>query len=131
MEKKLLTALHQAAQFLKREKIPFVVIGGLANSVIGEPRSTRDVDLKVYLEGRTGQEFAALVVKELAPAELLPAGSPLIVSVITSPNVIIDFLIAIPGYEDEVLVRAPIVRIGNLQVPVCTPEDFIIYKVVA
>lgn len=49
MENRLLKALRRAVQFLEREGIPFVVVGGLANAVWGEPRATRDVDLKVYI----------------------------------------------------------------------------------
>ncbi len=45
VENRLLEALRRAVQFLEREKIPFVVVGGLANAVWGEPRATRDVDL--------------------------------------------------------------------------------------
>ncbi len=130
-ENRLLEALRRAVQFLEREGIPFVVVGGLANAVWGEPRATRDVDLKVYIGERTAQEFAALVAEEFAPATPLPGGPALVVSVPVIPDVMVDFLIAIPGYEEEVLARAQPIQFGEMTLPVCSPEDFIIHKIIA
>ena len=131
MENRLLEALGRAVQFLEREDIPFVVVGGLANAVWGEPRTTRDVDLKVYIGERTAQEFAALVAEEFAPATPTPGGPALVVSIPILPGVMVDFLIAIPGYEEEVLARARTFDFGEMTLPVCSPEDFIIHKIIA
>ena len=131
MENRLLEALRRAVQFLEREGIPFVVVGGLANAVWGEPRATRDVDLKVYIGERTAQEFAALVAGAFAPATPMPGGPALIVSITVLPDVKVDFLIAVPGYEEEVLARAQSFHFGEMTLPVCSPEDFIIHKVIA
>lgn len=131
MENRLLEALRRAVQFLEREGIPFVVVGGLANAVWGEPRATRDVDLKVYIGERTAQEFATLVAETFAPATPMPGGPVLIVSIAVLPDVKVDFLIAVPGYEEEVLARAQSFHFGEMTLPVCSPEDFIIHKVIA
>ena len=47
------------------------------------------------------------------------------------PDVKVDFLIAVPGYEEEVLARAQSFHFGEMTLPVCSPEDFIIHKVIA
>jgi len=131
MKNRLLEALGRAAQFLERENIPFIVVGGLANAVWGEPRTTRDVDLKVYIGERTAREFAALVAEEFAPATPTPDGPALVVSIAMLPDVMVDFLIAIPGYEEELLARARSFEFGEMTLPVCSPEDFIIQKIIA
>jgi len=46
-------ALRQVDAFLKARGIPYVVIGGIANAVRGEPRATHDADLKVLVQGMT------------------------------------------------------------------------------
>jgi|WetSurMetagenome_2_1015567.scaffolds.fasta_scaffold404537_2 hypothetical protein len=46
-------ALRQVDAFLKAHDIPYVVIGGIANAVRGEPRATHDADLKVLVQGMT------------------------------------------------------------------------------
>ena len=43
--------LRQVDAFLKALGIPYVVIGGIANAVRGEPRATHDADLKVLVQG--------------------------------------------------------------------------------
>jgi hypothetical protein len=131
MENRLIEALRRAVQFLEREDIPFVVVGGLANAVWGEPRTTRDVGLKVYIGERTAREFAALVAEEFAPATPPPGGPALVVSITMLPDVMVDFLIAIPGYEEEVLARARSFKFGDMTLPVCSSEDFIIHKIIA
>lgn len=103
----------------------------MANAVWGEPRATRDVDLKVYIGERTAQEFAALVAEAFAPTTPVPGGPALIVSTAVLPDVKVDFLIAVPGYEEEVLARAQLFHFGEMNLPVCSPEDFIIHKVIA
>jgi hypothetical protein len=131
MENRLLEALRRAVLFLEREDIPFVVVGGLANAVWGEPRTTRDVDLKVYIGERTAQEFAALLAGEFAPSTPAAGRPALVVSIAVLPDVMVDFLIAIPGYEEEVLARARSFDFGEMTLPVCSPEDFIIHKIIA
>jgi hypothetical protein len=38
---------------------------------------------------------------------------------------------ATPGYEEEVLARAQPFQFGEMTLPVCSPEDFIIHKIIA
>jgi hypothetical protein len=40
-------ALVRLAQLLSEHGIPYMVIGGLANAVWGEPRTTLDIDVTV------------------------------------------------------------------------------------
>lgn len=127
----MLEVLRKVVGFLQREAIPFVVVGGLANAVWGEPRATRDVDVKVYIGERTPREFAKMVAREFAPVQPLPGGPDLIVSLAFPSGVTVDFLIAIPGYEEVVLDRAQPRLLAGMQLPICSAEDLIIYKVIA
>jgi len=131
MEIRLLEALRLVVHFLEREGIPFVVVGGLANAVWGEPRATRDIDLKVFIGERTAREFAALVASEFRLITHTPPLPPLIVSAEVMEGVTADFLIAVPGYEDEILARARRIPFADMELPVCSPEDLIIQKVIA
>jgi predicted nucleotidyltransferase len=131
MANDLLEALQLCASVLEREQIPYVVVGGLANAIWGEPRVTRDVDIKVFIGNRTLDEFEAIVTENfhLQPR---PAGaSQLVVSALVGNSVVTDFLISIPGYEEDVLRRSRIVSFEGLSFPVCSPEDLVIQKVIA
>ena len=45
---------------LNRAGIPYVVTGGVASVIYGEPRLTRDIDLVLALDVRDAERFAAL-----------------------------------------------------------------------
>ena len=42
-------ALTNLAEFLKDQKIPYMVIGGFANIIWGEPRATIDIDVTIWV----------------------------------------------------------------------------------
>ncbi|NJN54414.1 MAG: hypothetical protein HC804_06470 [Anaerolineae bacterium] len=56
--------------------------------------------------------------------------NPLIVAV-TIDEVIVDFLLALPGYEEMIIERAVERDMGSLSLWICSAEDLIIQKVVA
>jgi hypothetical protein len=43
-------AIVGVAGALRRLQIPYMIIGGMANIVWGEPRATHDVDVTVWVE---------------------------------------------------------------------------------
>ena len=56
--------------------------------------------------------------------------NPLIVDV-SIGGIIVDFLLAIPGYEEQIVTRAVRRQLGDLGIWICSPEDLIIQKAVA
>lgn len=50
-------ALAVMKEFLRQQGVRYVVIGGLADSVWGQPRFTADADVVVLLGGRSIAEF--------------------------------------------------------------------------
>lgn len=41
-------------------------------------------------------------------------------------DVVVDFLLALPGYEEQIITRAVHCDLGTLRVWVCAPEDLVI-----
>ncbi len=60
-------ALQKVIAFLEENKIPFVIIGGIANAERGRPRATEDADLKVLIQGQTISEFRQLAERRFPP----------------------------------------------------------------
>jgi hypothetical protein len=130
-------ALGQIAERLARQRRPFALVGGLAVSVRGEVRFTRDVDLGVHVRNdedtehlmrhlrASGYDIVALVehdeAKRLATVRLRsPSG------------VTVDLLTASSGIEPEIVARASPVDIegvGTLQV--AQAEELIAMKVLS
>jgi predicted nucleotidyltransferase len=130
MPNKLIQALEEAIDFLEQNNYRYVVIGGLANTFWGIARATHDIDLKVLIEEGKYQEFKEKACIKFK-ARTLPEQSPLIVSVMASNSVGIDFLLSVPGYEVNTFERSVRYQINNLQIWLCSPEDLIIYKAIA
>ncbi|HEX9975308.1 MAG TPA: nucleotidyltransferase [bacterium] len=130
MLNKLIEALEEAIDFLEKNNYRYVVIGGLANTFWGIARATHDIDLKVLIEEGKYQEFKEKAYSKFETRKL-PVQSPLIVAVIASNSVGIDFLLSVPGYEVNTFERAVRHQINNLQIWLCSPEDLIIHKAIA
>jgi predicted nucleotidyltransferase len=127
-------ALRQVDAFLKGLGIPYVVIGGIANAVRGEPRATHDADLKVLIQRMSIAEFRSLAEARFKPYRRPWPGraeSVLIISLEVAPDMIVDMLVTVLPYEEQAIGRAEMIEVEGLSLPVCTAEDLIIHKAIA
>lgn len=131
MERQLEPALREAIAFLEAHGYRYAIIGGIAVTVWGIIRATRDVDLKVLVPDI---DYAAVraAIRAAFPELGRPHApdNPLIVSV-NIEGTVVDFLLALPGYEEQIVTRAVRCDLGDLQAWVCAPEDLVIQKAVA
>ncbi len=125
-----------AAELLRRGQ-PFALVGGLAVSIRGEVRFTRDVDLAIVVASDAQTEA---LVRDLAPA-----GYSVLALVeqeerhrlatvrLRSPNgIVIDLLAASAGIEREVVERAgPIAIEGAGTIPVARAEELLALKILS
>lgn len=131
MDKKLEGALQKAIAFLEDEGYRYAIIGGIAVAQWGFPRATNDVDLKVLVPNMDYAGVrAALLSKFPERARPNAPENPFIVAV-TIDKVIVDFLLTLPGYEEQIIERATRRDLGGISAWVCSIEDLIIQKVVA
>lgn len=111
-----------------------MLIGGIANLVWGEPRTTVDLDITVDVgQGGTG-EFLAVARQcgePLAddPADLAERGR--VVPIRTHGGVRVDFVLATLPFELDAIQRAARVPVAGVEVRVCTAEDLIVMKAVS
>lgn len=131
MEKGLKNSLQAAVAFLEKHGFRYSVIGGIALSQWGVIRVTRDIDIKVLVPDTKYDRVSALLYKNF-PDKARPEvqDNPLIVSVIID-GVIVDFLLAVPGYEELIIERAIRRDLEGLSVWICSAEDLVIQKAVA
>ncbi len=124
-------ALREVVSFLESYQLKYVVIGGIANQIWGQARFTYDIDVKLLVPDL---DYDSLKDRLLAafpiPGRPEIPENPLIVSVKIN-GIIVDFLLATPGFEEQSLQRAVSGRVDDLTIWVCTPEDLIIQKAIA
>ncbi|MGH7450292.1 MAG: nucleotidyltransferase, partial [bacterium] len=131
MDKQLEGSFRKAIGFLEEEGYRYAVIGGIAVAQWGFPRATNDIDIKVLVPNTDYAGVrAALLSRFPERARLKAPENPFIVAV-TIDEVIVDFLLTLPGYEEQIIERAVLRDLGGISAWVCSIEDLIIQKVVA
>ena len=132
--RKLLKAVCDIQRFLKKRGIPYMIIGGIANLVWGEPRTTLDIDITVSIPQKEVKSFIDEVDKKFRilvhdPEEFVKKTHVL---PIETDSIRIDVIFAGLDYEKEAIKRALDVEVEEgIKVRVCAPEDLIIYKAVS
>jgi len=127
-------SLKQVTSFLEKERIPYMVVDGIANMIWGKTRLTQDLDITVLVK----EEGVPDLIKKLAKiVQILPA-DPLsfwqetrVLPVVTSDRVRTDLIFARLPYEEAAIRRAKTAKVGKLSIKVCTAEDLIIHKIIS
>lgn len=131
----LFEAAYEIHQFLTSHKIPYAIIGGLAVQYWGEARFTQDVDVTILIPFGKEDAIVSEVLKAF-PARIENAADfarkNRVILIKGSGGGELDVSLGIPGYEEEVAVRAIDFDLGDSRtVKLCSAEDLIIHKAVA
>jgi hypothetical protein len=114
--------------------IPSMVIGGLAVGAWGEPRLTRDADLKVLMRrderARILQLLADFTPLHVDPDEAFRRHG---IAFFQDPSgTRIDVMLAETSFDETAIGRAHMVELQpGLAIRVCSAEDLIVYKMVS
>ncbi len=122
-----------AVDFLADARVPYIVIGGLAVAVIGEPRMTADIDVVGFLTldqadqlieaaERAGLEVASDERRRLRATGTLR---------FAKRGFVLDVILASLPFEDTARKRARKRRLFERLVPLPTPEDLLVFKILA
>lgn len=132
----LAAVLRDLLAWLTAGEVPAVVIGGLAASLLGRPRLTRDVDVLALLDEGHWPEFL------IAGAEygFMPRRDD-VLDFARETQVLLmrhresgidaDIIFGSLPFEQEAVARATWMDLGGVWAPLPRPEDLIIMKAVA
>jgi Nucleotidyltransferase of unknown function (DUF6036) len=126
--------LEQIALGLEKLGIPYMVIGGQATLLYGEPRLTRDIDvtLGVGLERWTEiSQLAEHSAWRLLADRNFSERTLVLPCVDGASGIRIDFVFSHSPYERQAVEQARQVPMGQAKVRFATPEDLIVHKIVA
>lgn len=129
-------ALKDLAGWLEAEQVPHATIGGVAVSLIAQPRATQDIDAVIWLaEDRWKPLLESSHTYGFEPRindalEFAKKARVFLLKHQTS-GVSIDLSCGALDFERETIERAVDVVVGELRLKVTTPEDLIIMKAVA
>jgi hypothetical protein len=132
----LLAVVRDLVAWLLAGNVPGVVIGGLAASLWGRPRLTRDVDALVLVEEGRWAEFMAAGLGhgfDLRREDALAFARETRVLLMRhqESGIDVDIVFGSLSFEKEAVAQAIWMELGGVQAPLPLPEDLIIMKAVA
>jgi predicted nucleotidyltransferase len=130
---KLLTKI---ANELERLRLTYMVIGGQAILLYGEPRLTKDIDITLGV-GVEGYAQISHLVRELALRVLVDDPEAFVHKTMVLPviedasGIRVDFIFSHSPYEQQAIARAREVPFGATIVKFASLEDVVIHKIIA
>jgi len=125
-------ALIRLARFLDQSGTPYVIIGGLANIVWGEPRATLDIDALLWVGPEALPQFVGRLANQFVP--LVPDPLSFIASTrvlpVTSPEQVrVDLVFGLLAFEEQAIRRGRTIVVEETGVRFCTAEDLTLMKI--
>lgn len=121
---------------LKKVGIPYMIIGGQAVLLYGEPRLTRDIDITLGVN-IDRLESLLVAVQQLSLKPLPEDVAAFVRQTMVLPaldeatGIRVDFIFSFTPYESQAIQRAKKIRILNQEVYFAAVEDLIIHKIFA
>ena len=128
--------LKKTARALDRCGISYMIIGGQALLIYGEPRLTKDID--IILGVGIGELSKVKTLIEKLGLKILPDDpedfvkkTMVLPSIDESSGIRVDFIFSFSAYERQAIERARPVKLGGTSVQFASLEDLVIHKVIA
>lgn len=127
-------ALIKLSQLLSKNKIPYMVIGGMANAVWGHPRATIDIDVTIWVDENDIEESIAMfqtVFDAMVDDPRHFVEETRVLPLKTADNVQIDVIFGALPFEFNAIKRAEKIMVEDVPVCFCSPEDLILHKIIS
>lgn len=127
--------LERIAKALESIGIPYMVIGGQAVLLYGEPRLTKDIDIALGVDLDRLADVLRLVRSiDLNPlvdpdtftkqTMVLPCADP-------GTGIRVDLIFSFTPYERQAMTRVRKVKVGETEIHFASVEDLIVHKMIA
>ena len=127
-------AVVEIAAALESLTIDYMIVGGIANAVWGEPRATLDVDVTVAVENPDMAAAIAGLGRLFKTAVADPDAfvrRTRVLPLDTADGIRIDVIFALLSFERDAVQRATTVMFGGRGIRVVTPEDLLLMKIIS
>jgi hypothetical protein len=130
-------AMRALLSWSETSRVPMVIIGGVAVSMLSKPRTTKDVDAVVWLPDHEAWPAFLLsgkphgIVPRIPKALDFALGSRVLLLHHEASGVPIDLSMGALAFEENAVRRAVLTAVGDLRVPLPVPEDLLVMKAVA
>jgi predicted nucleotidyltransferase len=128
--------LRKVALQLQKASIPYMVIGGQAVLLYGEPRLTRDIDITVGM-GVDGLDKVKKTIQIIGLKSLIQREKEFVERNMVLPTIDkksgirVDFIFSFSPFERQAIERARDIKLGRSLVRFASLEDVVIHKIIA
>ena len=128
--------LSKIGTTLPRHNLPYMIIGGQAVLIYGEPRITRDIDITLGVNIDQLKKLL-VAVKDLALKPIPQDVDSFVTQTMVLPTldestgIRVDFIFSCTPYENQAIKRSRKILLRNREVNFASPEDVIIHKIFA
>ncbi|MEW6086806.1 MAG: nucleotidyl transferase AbiEii/AbiGii toxin family protein [bacterium] len=128
--------LRDFIKWLKSENIKGIIIGGIASSILGRPRTTQDIDSVIIINPNLLNKFIEKgekygFIPRIKNVIEFTKKTNVILMKHRGTSIDIDISIGFLPFEHEAIENAVLMKIGNFSLPLPSPENLIIMKAIA
>ena len=126
--------LKKIANELRTHNIPYMIIGGQAVLVYGEPRLTKDIDITLGVGVSKLSVINSIVEKlnlKILVDENFVQNTMVLLVIDEKTGIRVDFIFSFSLYEKQAIKRATDIKFDNTIVRFASLEDLIIHKIIA
>jgi len=128
--------LAKIARALDRAGIPYMVIGGQAVLLHGEPRLTRDIDITLGVDASDLERLLEVIreaglVVGVQDVRKFARETNVVPSLDDASGIRVDFIFSFSEYERRAIERTVVFSMEDTSVRFAAVEDLIIHKLVA
>jgi len=128
--------LRKIARGLDKAHIPYMIVGGQAVLLYGEPRLTKDIDITLGVGSDEIEKVRNLAttlnLKVLVnKIEEFVKDTMVLPTIDEKSGIRVDFILSFSYYEKQAIGRANTVRLDKTAVKFASLEDLVIHKIIA
>ena len=127
--------LKKIANELSAHNIPYMVIGGQAVLLYGEPRLTKDIDITLGIGIEGLKEVNSIIIQKLNLKALVDENfvqnTMVLLAMDEKTGIRVDFIFSFSLYEKQAIKKAPDIKFGSTVVKFASLEDLVIHKIIA
>ena len=132
----LLEPIAALEKAMKKSKCRWMIIGGVAASLLGKPRFTADIDAVVSIGDKEISGILKMMNRmgftpRIKKAEEFAKKNRVLLLRHKKSNINLDMSLGTLPFEGEAIARSRLQRIGGVSFYLPTPEDLVIFKAVA
>jgi hypothetical protein len=124
---------REIVSLLETEGFNYLVIGGIASSILGHPRMTEDVDICIHIKKKDIPQFLDKIKRSeftFNQEEVIKRVKETGTFQIFLENFHVDFLILTTDFKKSTFSRKQRIVVYGIEAPFPTPEDLILLKIV-